>query len=67
MNKLSNGHLAIGAPGSVVREQQEDQIAKEEAIRRLDLPEGHSYGCHSSAAKFVEAFIEGAKWNRNKD
>lgn len=38
-------------------------MATQEAIRRLDLPINHEYGKYSSAAKFVEHFVEGAEWH----
>lgn len=66
MNKLSTGDFAIGAPNSSARDQQWDEIAKRVAIARLDLPFGHDYGKDSAAAKFVEAFVEGARWQREK-
>lgn len=65
MNKLSTGHYAIGDPTSEARTKQWDEIAQNEAEARLELPEGHSYGKDSIAAKYVAAFLEGAAWQRN--
>lgn len=64
MNKLSTGDIAIGEPHSLAREKQWLEISKQEAISRMDLPEGHTYGIMSPAARYVEAFIEGAEWQR---
>jgi hypothetical protein len=66
MNKLSNGEIAIGAPNSSARNEQWNKIAEKEAIDRLGLPEGHTYGKDSSAAKFVQSFIDGAEWQRTQ-
>lgn len=63
-NKLSNGEYAIGEPGSPVREEQMNRIAKQEAERRLELPDGHDYGSTSKASEYVKAFMEGAEWQR---
>lgn len=65
MNRLSTGDIAIGAPDSLAREKQWMGISEQEAIRRLGLPEGHTYGSMSMAARYIEAFMEGAKWQRN--
>jgi hypothetical protein len=65
MNKLSTGDIAIGSPDSMAREKQWVEISEREAVSRLGLPPGHSYGSMSPAARYVEAFIEGAKWQRN--
>ena len=43
-----------------------DEIAKAQAEAILELPEGHTYGKTSSTARFVEAFIEGARWQRTQ-
>ncbi len=67
MNKLSNDQIAFGAPGSPIRESQLDKIAQSKAEDMLQLPTGHTYGKESIAARFVEAFVEGARWQRTQN
>lgn len=47
-------------------EESYNEIAKAQAEAILELPEGHTYGSQSSAARFVEAFVDGARWQRTQ-
>lgn len=47
-------------------EESFNEIAKAQAEAILELPEGHTYGSQSSAARFVEAFVDGARWQRTQ-
>lgn len=47
-------------------EETYNEIAKAQAEAMLELPEGYTYGHLSSAAKFVDTFVEGARWQRTQ-